>query len=990
MNHRAHHRKRTTKERRTPLGLPQGNSLIKGGRGRHSTLQYDNERALSRLDRNELAYECSQLDVPLHIADDDTFGRIINKILLTYVEKQFTTIKKTNDDDQQLNNTMNDYNQGALEYTLPWPIIQRILTYASRYNNRCTCVNTDALKITHQSRSRNLFQRDRWDPQHQTILHTNMVLQSEVKQHSLTRDQLCPLHQFNLDQGYEPNFVLDSSPFNQVSREDCRWMRSMALLSKRVFAFISTTLFTNIVMDPTADTWNHITNNYCIIKQPKILTLVSPSSDTQLFFTNKSQSSSSVQFLKNVEKIYINNPHLVENGSTIESLINSTPSLRSLTIKCDVGLSLADLFQNAIMKSITSINFGNALCQLTPFQLTSSIMSCLTKIILPFAFDWNSLSKDIKQNLQVISLLFIDPMDATLQLDPIDFPSLRHVHAVTIFGRLINVPNHVDKVTCFSDASPTSIAYTPRIPKYPNQNISTLRIRFGQEKVPYKYLIDRSVTITSLKKIILFNSFTDVCQDQVNYFNSIGFNYFGSSFSVHSNTKKLIYFKKGETNNNLNGSNNDINVNNNNNNNNNNQQIEQPLIPTMTTILSDNNKNIILPNTIINKIIKMTWKLRERCTCVYEKETIQKWIKIGYDILKDEQELERFNQMKDNCPTHFSHTQPYQPLTYGLKSSNRSKLQLALINKDIFNYIANNCFSIINLNSQQFNNNTIQHINNPYCVAFKHFTTIKGNNDNDNIAKLLLNIKDNLPYITKVVLSSGDYLQDIIKLLPNLTSIDISQTDKSSYRRIDIANLCQLKHLTKLDLTGAGLRYDTSLVDEIKDMPLKKLCVPQFYHFTYNEIPLRLKHSITKMCSLPHSWGYLKQLPNLNHIVVLFDLDSSKWKLPKTVTKITLYTFEIGFLAHNKSVKILKLKVPSPTSSKMDLFLKTLSSPQYSHVQTIIYCLDYSRTSLDYNMSQYLKLSRINTYLDTVPNQSTKDHVDHSDQNRGSNFCNIL
>ncbi|EGG13581.1 hypothetical protein DFA_11342 [Cavenderia fasciculata] len=897
---------------------------------------------------------------------------------------------------------MNDYNRGALEYTLPWPIVQRILTLMYQYHTRCTCVNTDALKITHQTRSTYLSNRDRCDPQNQTILHTNMILQSEMKQHSLTRDQLCPLHQFNLDQGYEPNFVLGSPPppLYKVSRESCRWMRSMALLSKRIFAFISTTLFTNIVMDPTADTWNHITNNYCIIKQPKILTLVSPSSDTQLFFTNKSQSSSSVQFLKNVEKIYINNPHLVENGSTIESLINSTPSLRSLTIKCDVGLSLADLFQNAIMKSITSINFGNALCQLTPFQLTSSIMSCLTKIILPFAFDWNSLSKDIKQNLQVISLLFIDPMDATLQLDPIDFPSLRHVHAVTIFGRLINVPNHVDKVTCFSDASPTSIAYTPRIPKYPNQNISTLRIRFGQEKVPYKYLIDRSVTITSLKKIILFNSFTDVCQDQVNYFNSIGFNYFGSSFSVHSNTKKLIYFKKGETNNNLNGSNNDINVNNNNNNNNNNQQIEQPLIPTMTTILSDNNNNINLPNTIINKIIKMTWKLRERCTCVYEKETIQKWIKIGYDILKDEQELDRFNQIKNNCPTHFSHTQPYQPLTYDLKSSNRSKLQLTLINKDIFNYIANNCFSIVDLQDwpsismSQFNND------HPYRVAFKHFITVICNELND-MDRVLSNIQNHpsYGYITKVFLSNGDCIQDFIKLLPNLTSIDISQTGSRNYPnyQLNVINLHKLKYLTKLDLTGTYMHKDSCglLLDEIKDMPLKKLCVPHLFTHLYTLLPIRLKQSITKISAGQFCGPYIKKFPSLNHILINNGNDnSSKWKLPKTVTKITLYTFEIGFLPHNNSIKTLKLKsAPDNTQCVwFNPFLKKISSPKCSHVQTVIYCckgtfqvpndlyndfnyrVEYSRTSLDYKYSQYLKLSRINTYLDTITPREKTHH----------------
>ncbi|EGG13586.1 hypothetical protein DFA_11347 [Cavenderia fasciculata] len=845
-----------------------------------TTFRYDNERELRQLNRGELEDKGRQRKVPLI---HDSSDQLINDILLT------NRLKIIND-------TMNDYNQGALEYTLPWPIIQCILTYASQYNSRCTCVNRDELKKTVQSIR--LYNTGEVDHQHQLVLHANMMTQGDIKQHSLTRDQLCPLHQFNLDQGYEPSFVLCHQSFNRnVPREGFRWMRSMALLSKRIFAFISTTLFTNIVMDPTADTWSHITNNYCIIKQPKILTLVSPSSDTQLFFTNKSQSSSSSsQFLKNVEKIYINNPHLVEKVSTIESLVNLTPSLRSITINCYIEQSvLIDLFKGPL-KSITSINVAQERIEFRNFIQPTS---CLTKIILPSPFDWNS-------DLDVVSLS--------------------------------------------------------------KSNISTL-------KTNHVDFLDYN-KIESLKKLILFSK-TDVCQDQFNHYNSIGFDYFGSSFSVQSNTKKLIYFKKDEPHYHCNMN---IGININNNNNNNNIQIDQEFIQinvfSLLSTINTSYSNSVLPKPIIHKIIGMTWKLRERCTCVYEKETIQKWIKIGYDILKDEQELDRFNQMKNNCPTHFSHTQPYQPLTYDLKSSNRSKLQLALINKDLFKYITNNCFSVVNI--EHFgDSSSIQHINNPYCVAFKQFTTIKGNN-----SESLINFKDNhLPHITKVILNNNN-IQSIFKLLPNLTSISMKFTEPT---RFDATDLCHLKHLTKLDISKnreTSIKKGAQLFNEIKDLPIKKLCISNWTRGFRNQVPelsTQFIQSITKI-SADILISFEITFPNLNHVVIDSWFTTSKFKVPKTVTKITSYHSRIEFLVHNRSVRTFKFKnlLENICRGQLDLFLKTISSIEYFHIQTLVYSanhsfhvpsdlyddfkyqIDYSRTRLDYNNSfQYLKLSRI-------------------------------
>ncbi|EGG22566.1 hypothetical protein DFA_04696 [Cavenderia fasciculata] len=561
---------------------------------------------------------------------------------------------------------MDDYNRGVLEYTMA---------------NR----TAQALKRTHQTRTISIYGIGLSDPLNQSELHVNMMLQSEMKQNSLSRDQMCPLHQLSLESGHEPNFVRDDSSrsFNWVTREDsCRWMRTMALLSKRIFAFISTSLFTDIVMDTTADT--------CV-----------------------------QEFLQNVEKININNAYLVEKVSTIKSLIDLTPNLRSITFNCEVSKSSwLELFRGTTLSTVKSIKFGNAVVmypvvtgyigcgrEREGFEIGSSLVgqptSCLTKIVLPHYFDWNGLGQEFKQNLQVISLLYTNDKP---RLNAIDFPRLRHVH--TQLEGVSIIPENVHKVSYLEDVPLDAINILSTL------NISTLRVfKSKKDKKDPEYN-----KIPTLKKIIIFSK-ADVDETNVNH---LGFDYFGSTYSVQLNQRKLIYLKQqqqqqNETSYNNHNNNNSINIKDNN------------IVNNIIT--STNYNNIILPNSIIQNIIGMTWKLRERCTCVYEKETIQKWVDIGQDILRDEKEIDRFNQMKNNCPTHFSHTtltQMYRLLTYNLKSSNRSKLQLALINKDIFAYITKNCFPIINLEYYEWLD-VPNHANNPYCVAFKHFTTLRAN-----------------------------------------------------------------------------------------------------------------------------------------------------------------------------------------------------------------------------------------------------------------------
>ncbi|EGG22567.1 hypothetical protein DFA_04697 [Cavenderia fasciculata] len=166
-------------------------------------------------------------------------------------------------------------------------------------------------------------------------------------------------------------------------------------------------------------------------------------------------------------------------------------------------------------------------------------------------------------------------------------------------------------------------------------------------------------------------------------------------------------------------------------------------------------------------------------------------------------------------------------------------------------------------------------------------------------------------------------------------------------------------------------------------MPLKKLCLPHTYTSVYYCLPHQMKKSITKVTGGSFSQT-LEQFENLNHIVIIeqqqqdLNNDTFNWKLPKIVTKITSFNYSaFGFIQNNKSIKKLKLLDRSMDDIRFLLFLKDLSSsPECTHVQTFIYgcsfnchipndlyinlnyTIKYSRTSLDYNFTQYLKFTR--------------------------------
>ncbi|EGG17827.1 hypothetical protein DFA_08828 [Cavenderia fasciculata] len=355
--------------------------------------------------------------------------------------------------------------------------------------------------------------------------------------------------------------------------------------------------------------------------------------------------------------------------------------------------------------------------------------------------------------------------------------------------------------------------------------------------------------------------------------------------------------------------------------------------------------------------------------------------------------------MKNNCPTHFSHTRPYKPLAHDLKSSNQSKLQLTLINKDIFNYISQNCFTVIKLECYQYEGTVEKHGNNAYCVALKHFTTITSDCSHDNdIPKSLHKIdKDKLEQITKVVFYNGDCLQDLIKLLPNLTCIDFSKKEMGGFRELSLENLSKLKSLTKLDLSGVSLQRDGSKhLAEIKNLPLKKLCLPSWDPSLYNGLPAKLKRSITKITADPYM--DLSVFPNVNHILIT-ERDTSRWRLPQTVTKVSSKYLEIGFLPHNRQVTKFKTYYMFTNQQKVHTFLKTLSD-QCHHVKTVIrygncplnipndlfdsfnYRIDYSWSSMEgnshhYASSQYLRLERINYQPIIIDSHIDIEHHDN-------------
>ncbi|EGG14191.1 hypothetical protein DFA_11960 [Cavenderia fasciculata] len=461
------------------------------------------------------------------------------------------------------------------ECDLPWNIVSRILLYSFKNASICTCVNsfrlrTEQLKLVdgygyaEKSRHLDLFGHSQMNPQ--------------IKDHVLKRDGMCPMHQFNHDLGYNASITFDKDmqlkdTLPSYGDDGRLWKRSVALVSKRVFALVSDVLFTDITIraDNIDEWWNHITNNSCVIKRANTLTIgpsilpssLFPSTNNMLLY-----KSAKELLFGSVDKLHIQSDQLVEKMDGLKKIATNMPQLKSIVLHCNLSKFTLKGFFTTQFTNLTSLNLYlvNVKCGGVKFDQIPTFLqpgTSITKIILPCYLDWNKLDSSVKQNLETISLRgkadFDWPSSNIITFSEIkqeDFRKLKHLHITYYDGKEgnwndMNLPLlSVKKLTltrCPPDVSVFIRNPQVSVVRFRNINNSNNSPFFNQSTINpetiSQLLFGKTTTISSLSKIII-DSPTDIVDKDINRFKDQGYQFKGSSFSTKYSLKKLIFTNK--------------------------------------------------------------------------------------------------------------------------------------------------------------------------------------------------------------------------------------------------------------------------------------------------------------------------------------------------------------------------------------------------------------------------------------------------------------
>ncbi|EGG17088.1 bromodomain-containing protein [Cavenderia fasciculata] len=338
--------------------------------------------------------------------------------------------------------------------------------------------------------------------------------------------------------------------------------------------------------------------------------------------------------------------------------------------------------------------------------------------------------------------------------------------------------------------------------------------------------------LTNINKIIIHSPY-DILQSYVDLYNKIGYQFIGSSTMIDNNNNNYNSNSISTTNNN--------------------QPFEKRL-----------------PNYVMRNIISMVWNLRDRCTCIYEESFMKRLEQPGLEFLNDKEFVQHYHSIKNECAVHFSTTKLFTPQHHTIAESTRSKLQLALISKDIFRFVSNHLFNnIIFLNNNDFyfldyNNRYRMHRNNPNCV----FKTIRS-----------------LVIHTPKINYGFEYSEEDYQTITTI-----------KYQRISMIppSLELFSCLTKLDIRDCPIQYDAlmflDLAETLTGKSITKLYFPSrcvsAYSILSQDIKLSLRCIVTNLTQDVN----LDEFPNLVALVVL-DCSSTTigqtLKLPPKIKKIT-------------------------------------------------------------------------------------------------------
>ncbi|EGG18919.1 hypothetical protein DFA_02659 [Cavenderia fasciculata] len=211
------------------------------------------EPELKKKLKKDLILICQSLNIK--VLTKETKDTIINQIIKTQSD-QVEFKRKMIDN----NNSLCDFNKGPIEYSLPWPIISRILDLVWTGSNICTCYYSHQLIDTTKPYCPDPFDYYQMWP----------VFQPLLEQHKESRMK-CPMHTYHyLNNIMHPTTNMFARFISESHNDANIWRYQLLGLSKRIYQYLSYKHLTNIELAFGQDTWNHINNKYCPIKAPKV------------------------------------------------------------------------------------------------------------------------------------------------------------------------------------------------------------------------------------------------------------------------------------------------------------------------------------------------------------------------------------------------------------------------------------------------------------------------------------------------------------------------------------------------------------------------------------------------------------------------------------------------------------------------------------------------------------------------------------------------
>ncbi|EGG19693.1 hypothetical protein DFA_00271 [Cavenderia fasciculata] len=627
-----------------------------------SRTSYKEDELKSKL-KKDLLVICERLDIRATM--NQTKDTIVKNIIKIQNDRfQYKT--KMID-----NNPLCNFNKGLLEYSLPWPIIGRILDLVWTESSICTCYYSHKFINSIQTQSPSnyqLFYHFQMWPVYQPLL--DMYKESRMK---------CPMHTYHYLNDIYPSINI-GGPFVCYSNNDRnQWRYQLLGISKRVNQFLSSKYFNNVRLVFNQDLWGHINNQYCPIKTPKQLTIVQ-SYDYQNFAGLNTLTFASVAKLTISEGLYI--PPAYHKG-----MQDMFRNITSLTLRGYLKMRPQFLTK---FKNLTSIKITCVPRKRNRQEFLDVLQPGIVKLILPIAWcaEPATLSTDLANTIQVSNII-----------PPLQMPNLHtfHIPPTTHFPsydtsssfnhpKIKKIVNHNFPTSTFTSLPPPTVETLKFVRDHSNNNFNT--DIFSELNV----------------KQLMIQSHYEISDKTINDFKRCGYEYHGTIFKA---TKRWLNFIKTTT------PTPDITI----------ETTPPEIIQVPTTSTTVNNST--LPNYLIEKIFRYSWN-SYYCTCEIETNTLNP-NQYHYQITDYVKQAKEFVVAKSICPIHKYILPSFGTYRYEsvLKQINQRRFGLTLTCKRLFEYISNRLVNRVAFSYEESEISKYhQHFSNQYCLIGKSIKSL--------------------------------------------------------------------------------------------------------------------------------------------------------------------------------------------------------------------------------------------------------------------------